>query len=55
MLDKSSAYKEKLNNAVIREMRGYSHQFPTVLENATKPMILGMSGKLIQIIFPQYG
>ena len=38
----------------IWEMHGFSHKFPTIQENATKPMAWGKSGKLIPIHFPQY-
>ena len=34
----------------IWEMHGFSHKFPTVQENATKPMVWGKSGKLILIL-----
>ena len=30
------------------------HKFPTVQENATKPMVWGKSGKQILILFPEY-
>ena len=37
------------------EMHGFSHQFPIVRENATKPIAWGKPGKLVIILFPQYG
>ena len=40
---------------IIWEKDEFSHQFPTVWENATKPFIWGEPGKLVIIIFPQYG
>ena len=36
----------------IWEMYGFPHKFPTVRENATKPMVSGRSGKSITILFP---
>ena len=36
----------------IREMHGFLHKFPTVRENAAKPMVWGKSGKLILMLFP---
>ena len=39
----------------IWEMHGFPHKFPTIRENATKPMAWGKSGKLIPTLFPQYG
>ena len=39
----------------IWEMHGFPHKFPTVRENAIKPLVWGKSGKLILILFPQYG
>ena len=39
----------------IWEMHGFPHKFLTALENATKPMVRGNSGKLILILFPYYG
>ena len=40
---------------IIWEMHGFSHQFPIVWENATKPIVWGKPGKLVIILFPQYG
>ena len=40
---------------IIWEMHGFSHQFPIVQENATKPIIWGGPGKLVLTIFPWYG
>ena len=37
------------------EMLGFSHQYPIAWENVTKPMVWGKPGKLIFILFPQYG
>ena len=37
---------------IIWEMHGFSHQFPTVRENATKPMVWGKSERLVLILFP---
>ena len=37
------------------EMNGLPHKFPTVRENVAKPIVWGKSGKLILILFPQYG
>ena len=37
------------------EMHEFSHKFPTLRENITKPMVWKKSGKLIVILFPQYG
>ena len=37
---------------IIWEMHGFSHQFPKLWENATKPVVWGNSGKLIFILFP---
>ena len=48
-------HRKKLTNVIIREMHGFPHKFPTVQENAIKRMVWGMSGKLILILFPQYG
>ena len=39
----------------IWEMYGFPHKFPTVRENAAKAMAWEKSGKLILILFPQYG
>ena len=36
----------------IWEMHGFPHKFPTIQENAKKPMAWGKSGKLIPILFP---
>ena len=36
-------------------MHGFPHQFPTIQENATKPMVWEKSGKLILIFFPLFG
>ena len=44
--------QEKLTDVIIWEMHGFPHKFPTVRENATKPMVWGKSGKLILILFP---
>ena len=40
---------------IIWEMHGFPHKFPTVWENAKNTMVWGKSGKLIPILFPQYG
>ena len=37
---------------IIWEMHGFSHQFPIVQENATKPIVWGKPGKLVIILFP---
>ena len=39
----------------IWEMYGFPHKFPTVRQNAAKAMAWEKSGKLILILFPQYG
>ena len=39
----------------IWEIHWFPHTFPTVRENATKLMVQQNSGKLILILFPQYG
>ena len=39
----------------IWEMHGFPRKFPTVWENPTKPMVWGKSGKLMLILFLQYG
>ena len=46
---------KKLTSRIIWEMHGFSHQFPTAWENATKSIVWGKSGKLILILFPWYG
>ena len=40
---------------IIWEMHGFSHQFPIIPENATKPTVWGKPGKLVIILFPKYG
>ena len=50
--DHVSMNRKKLTNLIIWEMHGFSHQFLTVRENATKPMVWGKSGKMILILFP---
>ena len=37
------------------EMHGFPHKFTTVRENATKIMVWRKPGKLILVLFPQYG
>ena len=37
---------------IIWEMHGFSHQFPIVRENATKPIVWRKPGKLVIILFP---
>ena len=39
----------------IWQMYGFPHKFPTVREDATKPMVWEQSRKLILILFPWYG
>ena len=36
---------------IIWEMHGFTHQFPTVQENATKPIAWGEPEKLVLILF----
>ena len=38
-----------------REMHGFPHQFAIVQENTTKPILWGELGKLVLLLFPQYG
>ena len=45
-------HRRKLTNVIIWEMHGFSHQSPTLRENATKPMVWEKSGKLVLILFP---
>ena len=40
---------------IIWEMHGFTHQFPTVRENARKPIVWGEPGKLVLILFPWCG
>ena len=40
---------------IIWEMHGFPHQFPTLQENATKPIVWEETGKLVLILFPQCG
>ena len=40
---------------IIWEMRGFSHQFPIVRENVTKPIVWGGPGKLVLILFHSMG
>ena len=40
---------------IIWEMHGFPYQFPTLRENVTKPTMRGEPGKLVLILFPQYG
>ena len=40
---------------IIWEMHGFPYQFPTLRENVTKPTVRGEPGKLVLILFPQYG
>ena len=47
-----SSHKKKLTDVIIWEMHGFLHKFPTVRENATKPMVWGKPGKSITILFP---
>ena len=37
---------------IIWEMHGFPHQFPTLQENATKPIVWEETGKLVLILFP---
>ena len=39
----------------IWEMHGFPHQFLIVCENATKSFVWGEPGKLLLMLFPQYG
>ena len=50
-----SLHRKKLTNLIIWEMHGFSHQFPIARKNATKPTVWGGPGKLVLILFPQYG
>ena len=36
---------------IVWEMHGFTHQFPTVQENATKPIVWGEPEKLVLILF----
>ena len=40
---------------IVWEIRQFLHQFPMVRENAAKPIVSGKPGKLVLILFPQYG
>ena len=40
---------------IIWETLGFPHLFPITQENATKPIAWGYTGKLVLILFPQYG
>ena len=42
-------------NFIIWEMHGFCHQLPIVRENATKAIAWGKPGKLVLILFSQYG
>ena len=35
----NAEHRKKLTNAIIWEIHGFPHKFPTVRENATKPMV----------------
>ena len=59
-------HRKKLTDVIIWEMHGFLHKFPTVRENATKPMVWGKSGGtdthpfpivwyFFPIRFPSYG
>ena len=41
-----------LTDVIIWEMHGFPHKFPTVRENATKPMVREKSGKSITMLLP---
>ena len=49
------SHRKKLTDIIIWEVHGFPHKFPTVRENAIKPMVWRKSGKLILILFPYYG
>ena len=40
---------------ILRDMHGFRYQFHTLQQNTTRPMVWGKTGKLILILFPQYG
>ena len=48
-------HRKNLANLIIWEMHGLSRQYPIAWENATKPIVWGKPGKLIFILFPQFG
>ena len=52
---KALFHRKKLTNVIIWGTHEFSHQFPTVMENVTKPIVWRKSGKLIFILFPSYG
>ena len=47
--------RKKSINLIIQKLHGFSHQFPIVQESTTKLILWGEPGKLVLILFPQYG